>query len=536
MSSLGVASILLGAYSHFLPSGAEGEHLYQVIKSMDFSLESQEKIPSVTFMSGESLSDQGYPVLNRVSLIEKNGYDMWLMRQYISPKKILPKDLPSWKNWDFVGILVDRTKIPKTAYYFEFDSKEVPTGQPPGLTMFRASCANCHASGPRVIRPKPKESTTFPLKETSNGLLALWNQKIANYRVVEDYLSDHEATMFPSHPSQSETLDLKECAECHNTSSQAVRGPLRRKHGDSILYLVKNLEMPMLDKDKLGKRHSQILSKNRKRHSCLKAWIESSEFSTRSKKVSSQLEPSSHMKLKKCMAQFSKRHAKIEREKKIINRPSSKGIANEEKSSASATQIQVSDFKVAAKTELTLGPGFEITGIKLSSLSFECVKSSSCIASGKLSLNLLATGIHLRDQHLGSWLKKNRALEWNVRVDLSSISSNLVDKSSLSAPDYSFASPLVAEVSPEGSPSKGAKPTLHMRCKGAGVSGIQQASEKGEARYQTPARELECTFESNSTYFQFIAEDNPCFLGVCVSPQLTVFGSFRVNLPTNYMF
>jgi hypothetical protein len=383
-----------------------------------------------------------------------------------------------------------------------------------------------------VIRPKPKESTTFPLKETTNGLLTLWNQKIANYRVVEDYLSDHEATMFPSHSSQSETLDLKECAECHNKSSQAVRGPIRRKHGESILYLVKNLEMPMVDKHNLGKRHSQILSENRKRHSCLKAWIESSEFSNRSKKASFQLESSSHLKLQKCMAQFSKGHAKIEREKKIKDRHASKGITHEEKSSASVTQIQVSDFKVAVKTELTLGPGFEITGIKLSSLRFECGKSSSCIASGKLSLNQLATGIHLRDQHLGSWLKKNRALEWNVGVDLSSISSNLVDKSSLSAPDYSFAIPLVAEVSPEGSPSYGAKPTLQLKCQKAGVSGIQHASAKGEARKQTPARELICTFESNSAFFQLIADDAPCFLGVCVSPQLTVFGSFKVSLST----
>jgi hypothetical protein len=121
MSGLSLASIALGVYSQFLPSGAQGEKLFQVMNSFDLSIENQKALPSVTFLSGESLSDQGNPVLNRVSLIEIENYDLWLMRQFISGDKALPNPLPIWQKWSFVGILVDKTKVPSVAYYFEFD-------------------------------------------------------------------------------------------------------------------------------------------------------------------------------------------------------------------------------------------------------------------------------------------------------------------------------------------------------------------------------------------------------------------------------
>ena len=197
---------------------------------------------------------------------------------------------------------MDKTKAGKTAYYFEFDPKAVPTGQLPGLAMFRASCANCHVSGPRVIRPKARESSAFPLKETKAGLMTVWNQKIANYRVVEDYLSDHEATMFPSHSSQSEILELEECAECHNKSNHSVRGPLRRKHGDSILYLVKHLEMPMIDEGESKKRHTKNTLESQKRYSCLKQWIDSSKNTPGLMNRSTTIKSSSNTALQKCIS------------------------------------------------------------------------------------------------------------------------------------------------------------------------------------------------------------------------------------------
>jgi len=533
MSSLEAASILLGIYSHFLPSGVDGGRLYQALKSMDFTTQAQEKMPSVTFMSGESLSDKGNPVLNRVSLIEKEGYDMWLMRQYISPKKTLPQDIPNWKNWDFVGILVDKTKAGKTAYYFEFDPKEVPTGQLPGLAMFRASCANCHVSGPRVIRPKARESSAFPLKETKAGLMTVWNQKIANYRVVEDYLSDHEATMFPSHSSQSEILELEECAECHNKSNHSVRGPLRRKHGDSILYLVKHLEMPMIDEGESKKRHTKNILESQKRYSCLKQWIDSSQNTPGLMNRSKTIESSSHMALQKCMSRIlveNDKTANVRIKKASMDNLASRAADQNRELVPYASQILVSEFKLTTKTELSVGPGFEMTGIKLSSMGLECGKSSVCFATGKLSLNHITTGIHLRDQHLASWLKKNRALDWNIRVDLSSLKDSFADKGSPSTSNLGLIARITAEVSPESRPSKIAKTTLQMNCQGVGVSASLHSSFV-DPRNQNSGRALVCTLESSATYFKLIAEDSACFLGVCVLPLMTVSGSFKVDLP-----
>ena len=530
MSTIGLASLLLGAYSHFLPPGKEGERLIQVMSEIDFSIEAQERLSSVTFMSGESKSDLGYPVINRVSLIEKSGFDMWLMRQYISPKKVLPKKLPDWWNWSFVGILVDKTKLPKKAYYFEFEPKNFPAGILPELTEFRASCSNCHASGPRLIRPSTAKLGEFQLKESMPGLLKDWNKKIENYREVEDYLSNHEAKMFPADPIISEVLTHTECSECHNNTNQAVRGPLRRKHGESILFLVTNLEMPMdLQIDKQV-NHSQLILESKKRYSCLKEWLEVESSSSQKRTSTNYKKHSPQERLDQCFDESNSSYNKV-RKKEKSNTSRDKNLKSKLPLKTSLdSKLIIEHFSMSTIVPLSAGLELKIVGLKLKSFDFECELPSLCVVTGKIDLDQVSTGIKLRDRHLNDWLNRNQAKTWIFRLDLAPlVNHNLGQKNRIDL-SSSFTKSLSLQFNPDSLQPERYVSTLLMSCQ---KKDNPSASQLEGALIKKPndLSDLKCSFQLPNVNINIIKNDQPCFLGVCVLPQVSIFGNFAISLP-----
>ena len=505
MSGLSLASIALGVYSQFLPSGAEGEKLLQVMSSFNLSIENQKVLPAVTFLSGESLSDQGNPVLNRVSLMEKENYDLWLMRQFISTEKSLPNPLPIWQKWSFVGILVDKAKVPPVAYYFEFDPESTSQGRLPNLIPFRAGCSHCHSSGPRVIRPKPSSNSVFSTIESKKNLLGEWNQKIADYRVVSDFISGHETKMFSLDIHSSELLKLSLCEQCHNQSQDAVRGPLRRKNADSILYLVKNHSMPMMEDGAVGLNSRKKNFPYKKVLDCLKAW-------TTSTQTLRNQELETNLTLETCVhsARFIKSSNKssLKSDLKITPKVEHKMIFSDSTKSA-LSQVQVKDLSLGAKIEVSLGHKIEISGIKAQSIDLSCSQDSKCNGSLGLSLTDISTGIELRDQHLASWLKRHHALHWKVYFEFE---DPFKDLSRTTQKDLN--SSIIANVMREGQETDGSQAALTISC--LNLTHLKMGS----------VREWTCQVKSTPTYFKVIDVDKPCFLGVCVSPFVTVSGRF----------
>ena len=504
MASLATTSLLLGMYSQFLPSGDEGQKLFQVLSSFDLSEKTQEALPYVTFQSGESLSDRGNPVLNRVSLIARGDYDFWLMRQYISPKKSLPASLPKWQTWAFVGILVDRSKEPVRAYYFEFDSSPLHDNSLPNLIPFRASCSKCHSSGPRVIRPHVSPNSLFKTLESKRNILEEWNQRIAQYRTVKDFLSNHESKMFPTTSSSSEILKLGLCAECHNSKSDAIRGALNRKNAESILYLVETHEMPMHDDDALpqaGDRRKRI--RNKKLLKCLKDWAYVKDASV---KV-----VDANMRLEKCVASAGpvKAAQQVKQVKQLDHVSIEQSLPKTKEEQSDVFGFSVKNMELSAKVELSLGHSMEISGIKIKSLQFHCQKPSACTGVAELDLAHLTTGIQLRDRHLSSWVKRNRAL--SAKVDMKFL--NPIQKMRLqNQKEMAFLAQ--AQVALEGGGGRDSETDVTITCRPISPP------------IRTDVLEWQCRVESRQTFFKPIEDDKPCFLGVCVSPYITVDGQF----------
>src|SRR4051812_5088721 len=74
---------------------------------------------SVLFQSLESVTEKGAPVFNQVRLLRKPNQDIWIMRQ---SHEGVHKDLMSW---DRLAIVVDTSKTPKEAKFYQFTKGEL---------------------------------------------------------------------------------------------------------------------------------------------------------------------------------------------------------------------------------------------------------------------------------------------------------------------------------------------------------------------------------------------------------------------------
>ncbi len=189
------------------------------------------------FQSLESITETGAPVFNEILWVPGLKKDIWLMRQSHHGLEL------DEKQWDRLAIVVDKSKSPKTAEFYQLKSGEL-IFEPTLAMPLKARCYACHANGPRTIHMNNQSewiTTTWSQRVTA----ALWNLRIKTYGQVKSQEAVHfqEGVAFSSQlPLLKKKLALESCTFCH--SENALRQPLRFEHLGTVRFLVKNKMMP----------------------------------------------------------------------------------------------------------------------------------------------------------------------------------------------------------------------------------------------------------------------------------------------------
>ena len=192
----------------------------------------------VAFQSLESVTEKGAPVFNEIALFPGFEKDTWMMRQshhgYDDEKR----------NWDRLAIVVDKTKTPYFAKFYQFPPGELNPQNLPKPIPFKARCIACHVGGPRAIRPDT-HARTPSLKLLDQLLILAWNLRIKSYgRVING--PGMEFTTGSQFKSKlkilSQPLGLHSCTKCH--SDHGIRGALKLAHLGTARYMLKNGIMP----------------------------------------------------------------------------------------------------------------------------------------------------------------------------------------------------------------------------------------------------------------------------------------------------
>jgi hypothetical protein len=214
--------------------------------------------PQVCFQSAESSHGLGV-VNNCIQLFQDGTNDFWLMQQDI---KLANHDV---KNQ--VGIYIEnRDKKPPLSYYLEIDRDVFETNKVVDLTAYKVPCANCHPSGPRVIRPTAE--SFLKMSAADKDRMTLWNKKIAEYKIVDTFVnSQNSAGLLSKSPKSHEQLRLPKCYECHNPNS-GVRNSLTRGNQGVIDFLTRtgkdsdgNHPMPPVGVEPLDSLETQCLTR-----------------------------------------------------------------------------------------------------------------------------------------------------------------------------------------------------------------------------------------------------------------------------------
>jgi hypothetical protein len=104
---------------------------------------------TILIESEESKTKELTSVFNQIKWTTTPKRDIWMMNQSHYGTHA------SNARWERLAIVVDKTKSPPTARFYQLDpgplvwSDDLPNHRSP----FRVSCFNCHSNGPRAIRP-----------------------------------------------------------------------------------------------------------------------------------------------------------------------------------------------------------------------------------------------------------------------------------------------------------------------------------------------------------------------------------------------
>lgn len=237
---------------------------------------------AVTFVSGESFSQEHEAIINSIAFVPSPALDLWLMRQRIARDTPVPKS-------SLLALAVDKTVQPPRAYFVEFDGEAlVPPGSLPKPRPFSAACFTCHASGPRAIRPRTDPGVLPELTGSERATIAEWNKTIAAYRVV----STHKPVFSRTQPwppialydaVSNERLEVPVCAECHGNG---VRAPLLRQHRETILALIDHRHDENGDFAAISAVSAraympmETMRLSREERRCLVAWLERTQLSS----------------------------------------------------------------------------------------------------------------------------------------------------------------------------------------------------------------------------------------------------------------
>ncbi|MBS1972132.1 MAG: hypothetical protein JSU04_17610 [Bdellovibrionales bacterium] len=195
--------------------------------------------------SEESKNPQLESVFNEIRWFPGADRDVWMMNQSHFGRK------PPPEKWDRIAIVIDKTKSPKVAYFYQFKpgplewNEDLLKQQIP----YRASCFLCHNNGPRAIRPMT-ESSSAPLTLREKIKTAWWNLRIKTYgRVRYDAAEDREDAhrevpfRFRGPPHEDE-LRVGVCVKCHQNEGLFARGTLQRQQRGTIQHMVEAGHMP----------------------------------------------------------------------------------------------------------------------------------------------------------------------------------------------------------------------------------------------------------------------------------------------------
>ncbi len=183
------------------------------------------------FMSEESKTMDMKPVFNTITYTPKPNGDWWVMDQ-----SHLGKDA-SKKNWDRIGIWVDKTSKPFSVRYYQIEpygngTKEIPP---------KVKCFVCHTNGPRAIRP-----------DDSNNLGIKNKIKIQYLNLVMKAYGPVSISKNQIHPIRfsmeyaNQEIKIPTCMKCHNTDSNFGRGKLYTQNIATIKNMINRGHMPPL--------------------------------------------------------------------------------------------------------------------------------------------------------------------------------------------------------------------------------------------------------------------------------------------------
>ena len=192
----------------------------------------------IAFESLESKTENGLSVFNRIKYLPGWDQDIWLMQQSHSGYQL------EFSEWDKLAIVVDKTKSPTTATFYQLSKGELDFS---GATIpNKARCFACHANGPRAIRANDL-SAVVTTNFFQKVQIAFWNLRIKTYGKINSFSSQdfEEGVPFKSKSENlSQKFDLPTCIKCHSNSG--IRSELKLEHLGTIRFLVKNGYMPPL--------------------------------------------------------------------------------------------------------------------------------------------------------------------------------------------------------------------------------------------------------------------------------------------------
>ncbi len=197
----------------------------------------------VKFQSVESKTSMGQPVYNSIKLISDDSKDIWMMNQSHFGQN------PAKENMDRIAIIIDTSKNPKIAEYFQLPAGELIWSDDLKLKKieYKVSCFSCHANGPRAVRP---DYENFQVSQLDRLKIKYWNYKIAGYgRIIEESTQAAEDQVLKV-PFRNRTnldnqkLNLKTCTKCHNENDSRGRGFLTRQNLVTITFLIDQKIMP----------------------------------------------------------------------------------------------------------------------------------------------------------------------------------------------------------------------------------------------------------------------------------------------------
>ena len=206
------------------------ERALAAIEAIDLSDQALDALPLFEYASFESHLKAAEEHYNRIQLFIREAFDIWVLRQRTPTH---PTEL--------FAIVQDNSESPSRAYYFQF--LEDPKPQFVGF-----ACFECHANGPRALRPMRSERID-PLTEADWATVRDWNDHIVSQGVVKTHFPDpasydvesvEGSFWWTSSPSSWGTpLKLERCHTCHNSDGK-VRSTLYKVHRFPILSLTRS--------------------------------------------------------------------------------------------------------------------------------------------------------------------------------------------------------------------------------------------------------------------------------------------------------